>query len=183
MDDVIIGDNVTIMDGAIIGDSVTMEDGVFVHNNVTIGDKVRLGPRAHLHVGANIGERATIEEWAVVGDGATVDAYITIGHYAYIGAGSIIDGTDVGDHVRVGENITLNSYIPVVYILERRAHPCAPGELQIGSVIHTVEYWLGNLTDIMAEHDIPASEEEEATIRAKIIWLAGWFDLYPNAMS
>lgn len=104
MDDVVIGDDVSIGGcseigrGTTIGNNTRIGYGVFIPNNSKIGRNVFIGPNTtfcddkHPRCG-NVeydAEPPTIEDLASIGAGVTVLPGITIGMGALVGAGSIV---------------------------------------------------------------------------------------------
>jgi hypothetical protein len=61
------------------------------------------------------------------------------------------------------------------------ANPYTPGVIRVGCEVNTVQEWRDNLPEIMETHSVFPEHEDE--IRAKIEWLAGWFEVYHDAMT
>jgi hypothetical protein len=61
------------------------------------------------------------------------------------------------------------------------ANPYAPGSIRIGCEIHTVKEWRRTAKAIAAKHYIEA--EQVPAMLTQLNWLAGWFEVYPNAMT
>ena len=175
--------------GISIGRNVIIGDDVTIGGNVIIGDNATIGGNATIKSDANMGDDVTIKRGAIIGggvrlgDGVKLGDWVTIGCLAYIGDGATIsDYSIISTRVEIARDVKLNRcVIPVIDIYGYNSNPYAPGTLRIGCEVHTVDDWLANLPEIMAQHSI--EPVHESTIRAQIEWLAGWFDAYPDAMS
>jgi len=101
-----LGQNVFVGNRVVIGDNVRIQNNVSVYDNVTLEDDVFCGPSM---VFTNVyNPRSTVSrkheyrntmvrKGATLGANCTIICGITIGHYAFIGAGAVVN-RDVPDY-------------------------------------------------------------------------------------
>jgi len=101
-----LGQNVFVGNRVVIGDNVRIQNNVSVYDNVTLEDDVFCGPSM---VFTNVyNPRSTVSrkheyrntivrKGASLGANCTIICGITIGHYAFIGAGAVVN-RDVPDY-------------------------------------------------------------------------------------
>jgi len=101
-----LGQNVFVGNRVVIGDNVRIQNNVPVYDNVTLEDDVFCGPSM---VFTNVyNPRSTVSrkheyrntmvrKGATLGANCTIICGITIGHYAFIGAGAVVN-RDVPDY-------------------------------------------------------------------------------------
>ena len=107
VNDVVLGDNVTIKSGVQIWDGLRIKDNVFIGPNVTFTND--LSPRSKKRPEEFL--KTTIENSASIGANSTIIGGLTIGKFSMIGAGSLVT-KDVPDFGLVyGTPAKLNGYV------------------------------------------------------------------------
>jgi UDP-2-acetamido-3-amino-2,3-dideoxy-glucuronate N-acetyltransferase len=88
-----IGDNVKIQNNVSVYDEVTLEDGVFCGPSMVFTNVIN--PRSEISRKADY-RKTLVKRGATLGANCTIVCGITIGHYAFIGAGAVVN-RDVPD--------------------------------------------------------------------------------------